>query len=153
MKQEIADGRRAFIEAMQRDTPGSDLPRFTAVLDALLAWSAARGELLTLRTGSARGDVVRFDRAGTKEVFWSAQVVRGDSPKLEIHLSAGRPLSAEDRARTIDTLNAHSRAVLEKDDRLRIGFGALKNAAALAAVLALLEQLLGDGATPAKPGA
>jgi hypothetical protein len=42
----------------------------------------------------------------------------------------------------METLNAHSRAVLVEGDRLRIGFGALKNAAAQAAVLALMEELL-----------
>jgi hypothetical protein len=79
------------------------------------------------------------------------QLVRADSPKLEIHLAAGRPLSAEDRARTLKTLNAHSREALEDGDRLRIRFGALKNAAALAAVLALLDQLIGYPASPAAP--
>jgi hypothetical protein len=42
----------------------------------------------------------------------------------------------------LETLNAHSRAVLVEGDRLRIGFGALKNAAAQSAVLRLMERLL-----------
>ena len=49
----------------------------------------------------------------------------------------------------MQTLNAHSRAVLVEGDRLRIGFGALKNAAAQAAVLALMEQLLAGNGEPA----
>jgi hypothetical protein len=152
MSQILTDARQTFVTAMQRETPGTDLARYVAVLDALLAWSAARGHLLQFRPGEKRGDVLRFVRAGTKEVFWSAQVVRADSPKLEIHLAASRPLSAEDRARTLEVLNAHSRDVLEEGERLRIRFGALKNAAALAAVLALMERLLADDATPATPG-
>lgn len=153
MKQELSDARQAFVAAMKRETPGTDLPRYTAVLDALLDWSVARGELLQFRPAGTRADVLRFERAKTKEVFWSAQVVRAGSPKLEIHLAAGRPLRAEHRARALETLNAHSRDVLEEGDRLRIGFGALKNAAALAAVLALWAQLLADGDSPAKPDA
>jgi hypothetical protein len=149
MNQELSDARQAFVAAMKRDTPGTDLPRYTAVLDSLLDWSARRSELLRFRPGGARTDVLRFERTKTKEVLWSAQIVRRDSPNLEVHLAAGRPLSAEDRTRTLETLNAHSREVLEEGDRLRIRFGALKNTAALAAVLALLDQLLtDDGASP-----
>lgn len=142
MSPDLTEARRTFVAAMQRETPGTDLARYTAVLDALLDWSAARSGLLRLRPGGTKPGTLRFERAKTGEVFWSAQVVRADSPKLELHLAAGRPMSAEDRARTIETLNAHSRDVLEEGDRLRIRFGALKNAAALAAVLALMEHLL-----------
>jgi len=150
MDQELSNARQAFAAAMQRETPGTDFPRYTAVLDALLKWTAARADRLTFRAGT-RADVLRFERAKTKEVFWSAQVVRRESPNLEIHLAAARPLSAEDRAHTIEVLNAHSRDVLEAGDRLRVRFGALKNAAALAAVLALLDRLLQDGDSSAKP--
>lgn len=138
--------REAFVTAMTRDTPGTDLPRYVAVLDALLAWSAARPAVLEFRAGEGRKDVVSFARVGSQAVFWSAQVTRGVGPKLEIHTPSGRPLRAEERAQVLETLNAHSRAVLVEGDRLRIGFGALKNAAAQHAVLALMEQLLaGDG--------
>jgi hypothetical protein len=150
MNRELTDARQGFVTAMQRQTPGTDLARYTAVLDALLDWSAIRDALLQFRPAGTRADVIRFGRARTKEVFWSAQVARDGAPKLEIHLAAGRPLSAEDRARALATLNAHSRNVLEEGDRLRIGFGALKNASALAAVLGLLAQLLDDGNAPAK---
>jgi hypothetical protein len=40
--------------------------------------------------------------------------------------------------------------VLVDGDRLRIGFGALKNAAAQAAVLKLMEQLLSRDSAPPK---
>ena len=42
----------------------------------------------------------------------------------------------------IDTLNAHTREELEYGDRLRISFGALKNATARAAILELMDRLL-----------
>lgn len=143
--------REAFIAAMTRDTPGTDLPRYVAVLDALIAWSTARPASLEFRAGEGRKDVVSFARAGSKAVFWSAQVTRGVGPKLELHTPVGQPLSDEESARVLQTLNTHSRAVLVEGDRLRIGFGALKNVAAQRAVLALMEQLLAGTAEPAEP--
>ena len=142
----------AFVAEMARDTPGTDLPRYVAVLDALIAWSAARPALLQFREAEKRRDVVRFERAGTKAVFWSVRPVRGAAPMLEIAPPAGTSLTDEGRAHAMATLNAHSRAVLADGDRLRIGFGALKNVAAQRAVLALMEQLLaGDGQPAASP--
>ena len=149
MTDALAAAKQDFIAAMQRQTPGTDLPRYTAVLDALLAWTAKHQDRVKFRPGAKRGDVLRFERAKTKESFWSAQVMRADAPKLEIHLAAGRPLSAEDRAATMETLNTYSRSVLVEGERLRIGFGALKNAAALSAVLALLDRLIADPAPAA----
>jgi hypothetical protein len=142
MNRTLPLAHQAFVAAMQRDKPGTDLPRFVAVLDALIAWSVARPGLLAFRADEGRKDVVSFDRAGTKMVFWSAQVTRGTGPRLEIHAPSGRALSAEERTTVMETLNANSRMVLVEGDRLRIGFGALKNAAARAAVLGLMEQLL-----------
>ena len=141
---------QAFVAAMQRDKPGTDLPRFVAVLDALIAWSVARPGLLAFRADEGRKDVVSFDRAGSKMVFWSAQVTRGTGPRLEIHAPSGRALSAEERTTVMETLNANSRMVLVEGDRLRIGFGALKNVAARAAVLGLMEQLLSGTVQPAQ---
>jgi hypothetical protein len=138
----LADARAAFVAAIKQDTPGSDLPRLVAVLDALIAWSAARPELLAFRPPSGRGAAVGFERAGAKAPFWSAQVTRGAGAKLEIHGRVGEALSDAERATVLETLNAHSRAVLVDGDRLRIGFGALKNAGAQAAVLTLMERLL-----------
>jgi hypothetical protein len=149
MSRTLPLAREAIVAAIQRDTPGTDLPRLVAVLDALIAWSVARPGLLAFRVGERRGDVVSFERVPSKEVFWSAQVTRGTGPRLEIHIPAGRSLSTEDRATVMETLNAHSRQVLVEGDRLRIGFGALKNAAAQAAVLAVMEHLLADRDEPA----
>ena len=150
MSRTLPLAHEAFVAAIQRDTPGTDLPRLIAVLDTLIAWSVARPALLAFRADEGRSDVVSFERAGTKVVFWSAQVTRGRGPRLEIYPPTGRALSAEQRATVMQTLNAHSREVLADGDRLRIGFGALKNTAATTAVLALMEQLLADTAEPAK---
>jgi hypothetical protein len=53
----------------------------------------------------------------------------------------------------METLNAHSREVLVEGDRLRIGFGALKNATGRASVLALMDRLLAGAARPAAASA
>jgi hypothetical protein len=134
--------RETFVAAVTQDTPGPDLPRLVAVLDALIAWSVARPAQLEFRPTAAGKGVVSFARVGAKAAFWSAQVTRGVGPRLEIHLPSGEALDEALRATVMQTLNAHSRSALVEGDRLRIGFGALKNAAAQAAVLGLMEQLL-----------
>ena len=141
--------REAFVAAIARDTAGTDRPRLVKVLDALVAWSVARPAALRFRTDEKRGDVLAFELVATGEVFWSAIAVRGASPTLEFHVPAGRPRTDEDRAAVMQTLNAHSRGVLVEGDRLRIGFGALKNDAARAAVLAAMQQLLMNADAPA----
>ncbi len=143
--------REAFVAAVRRDTPGTDLPRYVAVLDALLAWTAARPSELAFRADTGPDDGISFGRVAAKGVLWSVRPVRGDAPTLEIAPPAGAALTAGGRAQAMATLNANSRAVLADGDRLRIGFGALKNAAALAAVLALLDDLLAAGGAAA-PG-
>ena len=153
MSRTLPLAREAFVAAISRDTSETELPRLVAVLDALIAWSAARPGELAFRTADAQSDVISFERvgagAGSKAVFWSAQVSRGAGAKLEIRAPSGRPLTPEERAAALATLNAHSREVLVDGDRLRIGFGALKNAAALTAVLALMQQLLTGRGEPA----
>ena len=146
MTQTLADARTAFVAAIKQDTPGTDLPRLVAVLDALIAWSSARPKLLSFRPPTGRGATIGFERVGSKTPFWSAQVTRGSGAKLEIHGKVGEALSDAERASVIETLNAHSREVLVDGDRLRIGFGALKNDAARTAVLALMTQLLATSA-------
>ena len=143
----LSRAREAFVDAVRRDTPGTDLPRYMAVLDALLAWSAAHAEELAFRAGAGAKNGITFTRAGTTVAFWSARAVRGDAPALEIASPTGSSLTDEARAHVRTTLNAHSRIVLDDGDRLRIGFGALKNGVALTAVLALLDDLLTDGTT------
>lgn len=142
MSRTLAEAHQMFVAAIKRDTPGTDLPRLVKVLDTLIAWSVARPTQLAYRADEGRGDVIRFELVGSKVVFWSAQVMRGAGPKLEIYPPTGRALSPEERTTVLETLNAHSREVLVEGDRLRIGFGALKNDAARTAVLALMKQLL-----------
>jgi hypothetical protein len=142
MRRTLSTAHTSFVAAIRRDSPGTDLPRFVAVLDALIAWSAARPGKLAFRGDATRDDVISFGRVGSKASTWSAQVTLGEGPKLELLSPSDAPLSAEDRAMVMATLNAHSRVVLEEGDRLRIGFGALKNEAGRAAVLGLMEQLL-----------
>jgi hypothetical protein len=104
--------REAFVAAVRRDTPGTDLPRYVEALDALLAWSTARPTALAFRPDAAAGGGISFGRVGTKGVFWSVRPVRGAAPMLEIAPPAGTALTEEARARAVATLNAHSRAVL-----------------------------------------
>lgn len=157
MSRTLDVAQQHLMAAIQRDTPGTDLPRLAKVLDALIAWSVARPDQLAFRTDEGRTEVLSFGLTGTKVVFWSATVTRGAGPKLEIYPPTGRALSPAERAHVMETLNAHSREVLVDGDRLRIGFGALKNDAARAAVLGLMEELLAasaqsTGAAPS-PGA
>ena len=149
MSRTLPLAREAFVAAVTQDTPGTDLPRLVAVLDALIAWSVARPELLEFRADARGKGVVSFSRVGSRTAFWSAQVTRGVGPRLEIHLPSGDALDDAQRATVMQTLNAHSRAALVEGDRLRIGFGALNNAAAQAAVLALMEGLLAGSGPPA----
>lgn len=138
----LAPERAAFVAAIRRDTPGTDLPRYVAALDALLAWTVAQAPRLAFRTDPPASGVLRCARVGDSAVFWAARTNRGRAPSLEIAPPPARTLSAARRAHAMATLNAHSREVLTDGDRLRIGFGALKNAAARAAVLALMDELL-----------
>jgi hypothetical protein len=135
---------------MKRDTKGAELTRLVAVLDALIKWSVARPQSLRLHDDSAVG-VLAFDYVESKSLCWSARVTRGDAPKLELYPPVGRSFDAETRAKVIETFNAHARDVLDANDRLRIGFGALKNSSALAAVTALLGELVATNSAAAKP--
>jgi hypothetical protein len=141
MSRTLPAARDDFVAAMKRETTGTELSRLVAVLDALIKWSVARPQKLAFHDDSGPA-VLAFQCVDSKEVCWSARVTRGDAPKLELYPPSGRSLSAETRAKVVETLNAYSRQVLNENDRLRIGFGALKNASALAAVTALLGELL-----------
>ena len=134
--------REAFVASLKRDTATTELPRLVAVLDALIQWSVARPDVLTFRPDDGATELVGFERTGTKVVFWSARVSRGKGASLEIYPPSGRSLSEEERANVMRTINQYSRDALIEGDRLRIGFGALKNVPARTAVLALMEQLL-----------
>lgn len=144
MSRTLPAARDAFIAAMKRETSGPELSRLVAVLDALIKWSAARPQKLNFQATDAAATVIAFECADTKTVCWAARTTRGDAPRLEIYPPTGKSLSTETRTKVVETLNAHSRQVLTETDRLRIGFGALKNANALAAVTDMLGELIAD---------
>ena len=150
--QPLNAARAIFIDAARRETPGTDLPRYVAVLDALLARTAARADRVVFSPSGPRPGLIRFERVGEKALLWSAQATRDGPPMLEIHLASSEASSTE-RAEAMRTLNSYSRVALTKDDRLRIGFGALKNAGALAAILELLGRLLVDTSSTASASA
>ena len=150
MSRTLPVAREEFVAAMKRETTGPELSRLVGVLDALIKWSVVRPQLLAFRDDSAKG-VLAFQCVESKEICWSARVTRGDAPQLELYPPTGRSLSAETRAKVVQTFNAHARHELEVNDRLRIGFGALKKPGALAAVTSLMAELLAT-TTPATNG-
>ena len=87
---------------------------------------------------------------GSKAVLWAAMPRRQDHPVLELLPGASRFLTDEDRASAMSTLNAHTREELDPEGRLHISFGALKNANACAAVLALMDDLLAKTQTASR---
>ena len=148
MSRTLPAARDAFVATMKRDTKGAELSRLVGVLDALVKWSVARPQALAFQGDSGAG-VLAFESVESKEVCWSARVTRGDAPKLEIYPPTGRSLSPETRAKVVETLNLHVREQLNPNDRLRISFGALKNASALEAVTSLLDELLATNGSAA----
>jgi hypothetical protein len=134
--------RAAFINQMNRDTIPTERPRLLAVLDAMIAWSAARPDRVRFRADTNERGIVRFEALGAKAVIWAATPRRNDTPVLDLLPGASRFLSAQERAGAIETLSAHTRETLDPIGRLHIGFGALKNANACTAVLALMDELL-----------
>jgi len=150
MSRTLPSARDAFVAAMKRESTGAELSRLVAVLDALIKWSVARPDKIAFQEDGSAPGVLAFQCVESKEVCWLARNTRGDAPKLEIYPPNGRSLSPETRAKVVETLNAHARLVLNENDRLRIGFGALKNASALAAVTALLGEILTASDTSAR---
>lgn len=143
MNQTLADFRQTFAKTIGRDTSPTELSRHVAVLDAVLAWAAATRRQLVPRAGGVKTDAVFFDHAGAGFALCAVRVSRSAGAVLEICPPTGHALSGDDRATVLATLNDHSRGTALVDgDRLRIGFGALKNTAAREAVLRLLNELL-----------
>lgn len=142
LPQSLVALRAGFLAAIARDTPGSDLPRYTEVLDDLLSWGASHGDRVAACLEPTTAGVISFAPvAGTVGPRWSMRVVRGDAPVMELVPAPGAQQEAE-RNRVRELFNAHSRVALGAEDRLRIGFGALKNPTARGAVLALLDGLV-----------
>ena len=141
MSRTLHAAREAFVTAIKRETSGPELARLVGVLDALIKWSVARPQALRFHDDSP-ANVLAFECVGSKEVCWSARVTRGEAPRLEFYPPTGRSLTTERRADIVETINLYSRQPLTESDRLRFGFGALKNATAFAAVTTLLGELL-----------
>jgi hypothetical protein len=142
MARTLSEARAGFVALMTRETKGPELTRLIAVLDGLIKWSVARPKALGFSDGDSAPAVLAFECVDSKTVCWSVRVTRGDAPKLELYPPTGRSLSPETRAKIVETLNAYSRVAHADANRLRIGFGALKNAAAFEAVTALLGEVL-----------
>jgi len=142
MNRTLPVARAEFIKALTRDTGGTDKPRFVAVLDALIAWSTAHPDKLAFRVEESQQAVVSFERTPSKVVFWTAHPRREGNPKLELVPRAATLLTDEQRAMTMEAINAHTSDPLLQDEKLRIGFGALKNTAGRTSILALMDQLL-----------
>ncbi|HSA56404.1 MAG TPA: hypothetical protein VLE53_11925 [Gemmatimonadaceae bacterium] len=134
--------RAAFLSAVSRDTIQTERTRLLAVLDAMIAWSDAHPGLVRFRADPNEKGVVRFECADSKAIFWAATPRRHDAPVLELLPGASRFLTDEERASAMSTLNAHTREDLDPAGRLHISFGALKNAAAQAAIFELMDGLL-----------
>jgi hypothetical protein len=142
MSRTLPIARDAFITAMNRDTAGSDRPRYTAVLDAMIEWSLARPDRLRFRDDESSKGVVSFQRVGSNVVFWAARPMRGTGPKIELLPRAASVLPEDKLASAREAINACSREILEDTDRLAIGFGAMKNPVAREAVFTLMDELL-----------
>lgn len=142
MSRTLPTARDQFVKAIARDTHAVEQPRLIAVLDALIAWSNKHPTLLKFREEEDTPGTIAFERVGSKMVVWAASPRRQDVPRLELVPKAAKAISAEEREKLLMMLNAHMREPLLPDDKLRIAFSALKNAAALAAVQTAVEQLI-----------
>ncbi len=146
MTRTLPDARGALVTAIEHDTAGMDRRQHVAVLDALIAWATARPQDLVFRSSDGVGPVISFEHKKRNVVFWAIRLTRGVGARLEIYPPTGRALADAQRLMVRETINAHTRDVLAEGDRLRISFGALKNANARAAVLDMLNLLLAEPA-------
>ncbi len=142
MSRTLPAAREQFVKAIARDTHAVEQPRLIAVLDALIAWSNKHPTLLKFREEEDTPGTIAFEKVGTKMIVWCASPRRQDVPRLELVPKAAKSISPEDREKLLNMLNAHMREPLLPDEKLRIGFSALKNAAALAAVQSAVEHLI-----------
>jgi hypothetical protein len=137
----LSSAREEFIRHMYRDNVVAERPRLLAVLDAVIAWSAAHSELVRFRPDDNTKGVIRFEEVATNTVFWTATPRRANSPLLQLLPGGARLLSDEDRTDAVTRLNSFTREA-NPAERMHIGFGALKNLEGRAAVLELMEELL-----------
>ena len=142
MSRTLPTARDQFVAAIARDTHAVEQPRLVAVLDALIAWSNKHPTLLKFREEEDTPGTIAFERVGSKMIVWSATPRRQDVPRLELVPKALKTLSVDAREKLLNTLNANMREPLLPDEKLRIGFSALKNAAALLAIQTAVEEMM-----------
>lgn len=118
-----------------------------AVLDAVIAWSAAHPGLVRFRPDDNTKGVIRFEDVATNTVFWAATPRRQNVPILQLLPGGARLLTEEERSDAVTRLNSYTREE-NPAGRMHIGFGALKNPAGRQAVLDLMDELL-DKVQPA----
>jgi hypothetical protein len=137
----LSTAREEFIRQVYRDNLVAERPRLLAVLDAVIAWSAARAEFIRFRPDDNGKGVIRFEDIATGAVFWVATPRRQNVPMLQLLPGSARFLTDEERSDIVTRLNSHTRE-LNPAGRMHISFGALKNPAGRADVLALMGELL-----------
>jgi len=141
MSTTLSAAREEFIKHMYRDNVVADRPRLLAVLDAVLAWSAAHPELIRFRRDENTKGVIRFEDVASNTVFWAASPRRSNVPLLQILPGATRFVSHETRAEAVARLYAHTREA-NPNGNIHCGFGDLKRPDGRAAVLELMDELL-----------
>ena len=93
----LSTAREEFIRHMYRDNVVGERPRLLAVLDAVIAWSAAHSELVRFRPDDNTKGVIRFEDVATSTVFWTATPRRQNVPLLQLLPGASRLLTDEER--------------------------------------------------------
>lgn len=142
MSATLSTAREEFIRHMYRDNVVADRARLLAVLDAVIAWSAAHPGLVRFRPDDNAKGIIRFEDVATNTVFWAATPRRQNVPLLQLLPGGGRLLTEEERSDVVSRLNSFTRED-NPAGRMHIGFGALKNPAGRQAVLDLMDELLG----------
>lgn len=137
----LATAREAFIREMYRDNAAAERPRLLAVLDAVIAWSAANAERVRFRPDENTKGVIRFEDISNNAVLLMVSPRRENAPVLQLLPGAGRLLTDDERSDVVAQLNSHTRE-LNPLGRMHISFGALKNETGRAAVFALLDEVL-----------
>lgn len=137
----LASARAEFIRHMNRDNGPAERPRLLAVLDAMITWSEAHPAHVLFRSDDNTKGVIRFEEVVTGSVFWVATPRRENVPLLQLLPGSSRLLTEEERADAVTRLNAVTREE-NPAGRMQLGFGALKNPAARAAVIQLMDELL-----------
>lgn len=136
----IASARAEFIRQMSRDNSATERPRLLEVLDAMITWSQAHASLVRFRADGDPKGAIRFEEVATGGVFWAATPRRENVPLLQLLPGSNHLLSDLDRSDAVSRLNAVTREG-NPAGRLQLGFGALKNPAARAAVMQLMDEL------------